>query len=229
MDTPPSVWIHVVIPGTPLPFKRRAAVLVPTCSAGEMLSRARRARHLRDLMSLFRATTTSRETKEHKAWREALEWNIRKAAMRQLGNRPLVLKGCPIEVFILSVCELPESRILKRSLRPREWDTRHSSGDFENVTKPVCDAATGLIWHDDCQVVRATIEQIVGAQGEPARLEIIARAVTTGPVDTYFERIRAEAMSASEAGAPVRGLPWHPTSEISLPLEVAGLPLLSRT
>lgn len=180
-------------------------------------------------MALFRATTTSREKPEHKAWRAALEWNLRKAAMQQLGNRPIVPKGSAIEVYILAVQELPAGQIMKRSLRPRAWDTRHSSGDWENIGKPVCDAANGLLWHDDCQIVRGVVEQIVGAQGEPARLEIIARPVNTGPTDTIFERIRAEVMSASESAAHVRGLQWHRTSGISLPLEVGALPLLSRT
>ena len=100
---------------------------------------------------------------------------------------PIVDPGLPLEVIILSVRELPKSHHRKRQPVVRRWDTSANAGDWDNVAKPVCDAANGVLWHDDCEIARASVEQIVGAQDEAPRLEIIARPLRDIPERTRFQ------------------------------------------
>jgi len=171
---------------------------------------------MRDLMGLFRATTSPQTTTEHKNWRKLLEWKLRIAARDQLQNRPLVADGEPVEVFILAVQELPKGDHRKTKVVPRRWDTRKTSGDFDNIAKPVCDAANGILWHDDSQIVRAIVEEVVGAQGERARLEIFARPVVGSPFDTIFSRMATGSTSVSVPIEHHHGAPlWLQTSTSS--------------
>ena len=60
---------------------------------------------------------------------------------------------------------LAKGRALKRGLRPASWRT--SKPDADNVAKSTLDAANGVVFEDDSQVVRLIVEKINGAQGEP--------------------------------------------------------------
>lgn len=215
-----DVYIHATIKGAAIPAKRRAAVLVPTASGPVLLSRARAARSARDLFSLFRATTAPKTSAAGRAWRKQAEWALRQSRHAVIGSRPIVPRGTPVEVWILVVQPMAASRRLKRSIRPREWDTRQSSGDFDNIAKPICDAANGVLWHDDCQIVRASVEQVIAAQDEEPRLEILVRGVTTGPEETNFARVLSDAKAAAGHPATNEGTEEWRNSHPSLPIHL---------
>lgn len=46
--------------------------------------------------------------------------------------------------------------------------------DASNLVKIVEDAANGVLWHDDCQIVRLTAQKVWGL---PARTELIVRVL----------------------------------------------------
>jgi hypothetical protein len=158
-------------------------------STAAALALAHRARNLRQLYALFRAQVYSggHGSKIEKWKRDAaVELEI---AKRQAGyyGRPLLPKGEALDVLILQVSPLAQSKHRVRKPPGRQWQTARAAGDWENVGKPVCDAATDILWHDDSQIARGMVEQVVGAQGEPARLEIIARPLWDSPELTRFE------------------------------------------
>ena len=187
-------WIHVVIPGSAPPAPRPRATLIPTMRTQQLLNRARTARTARDLMDLFRPQIYSAaKGSDVEIWKRQAGWEL-KAAKSRLGyaiGSMIGLSTQPIEVWILVVCKLPKSRHRKTLEVPRAWQMSRSGGDFDNLAKPVCDVATGILWDDDCQIVRATVEKIVAAQGEEPRLEIIARPVQDSPSWTRFEEERS--------------------------------------
>lgn len=185
--------VYCRIDGPAPPAPRPRATLVPTGKWPELIARARRARKMKDLAALFRPSIYS-APRDHPvtAWKKAAREQLKTARNLAGFNEPLVQKGQPIEVLILRVRELAKTHHRKTRTIPRSWDTASGSGDWDNVGKPVCDAANGILWHDDCEIARATVEEIVGAQGEPARLEIIARPLREIPERTRFEVERDE-------------------------------------
>lgn len=81
----------------------------------------------------------------------------------QMGSSPLMLY--PIVVYIEFIMPIPKSWTLKRkegaavgTVMP---DTRRT-GDIDNLIKPVLDAANGVIWEDDCQIVSIVAKKIYG-------------------------------------------------------------------
>lgn len=148
----------------------------------------------------FRAKIVSayRQHPAHK-WKKLARLQILAARNASGYFAPLVEKGQPIEVLILRVRELAKTHHRKTRSIPRSWDTASGSGDVDNALKPVLDAANGILWHDDCQVTRVVAEEIVGAQGEPDRLEIIARPLREIPERTRFE---AERDQLGHTGGP---------------------------
>jgi Holliday junction resolvase RusA-like endonuclease len=182
-------FVHAVIPGHAPPAPRPRATIVPLASGPEVVARARNARNVGQLFSLFRASVYLPPS--IKAWKRQAEAHLENAKRQSgYGPRPILPEGEPLEVLILVVGELPKSKHRKRNPIPRRWQVSQRAGDFDNLAKPVCDAATGILWHDDRQVARATVEKIVGAQGEEPRLEIIARPLWDGPELTRFEQER---------------------------------------
>jgi len=85
------------------------------------------------------------------------------------GEQP-ILTG-PVELHIAAIFPLPQSKWRVTSIVPRQPHT--GKRDVDNIAKAVMDAGNGVLWHDDGQVYRLTVEKWIGAQGEAARTEII--------------------------------------------------------
>jgi len=76
----------------------------------------------------------------------------------------------PCEVHVLAVFSCPRSQFRKRDPWPRRPHAKRP--DAENVAKAVLDSGTGLLWGDDSQIARLTIEKLIGAQGEAPFVEV---------------------------------------------------------
>lgn len=90
----------------------------------------------------------------------------------------------PVSVLIRATFRLANTRHRKRHPVRTAW--RAQRPDIENVAKAILDAATGVLWNDDSQVVRLVIEKVTAAQGEAPRLELIVEAAgpyLPGPLD----------------------------------------------
>lgn len=168
--------IHVLIDGPPVPGARPRAKIIPAHGTGAMHTQARPAIYLPSRGRM-------------RQWQRCAAAEILRARANQCGGQVVFPEGHPIEVFILVVLGWPASEI--RKARPRAWLTK-AVGDWDNFAKPVCDAANGVLWHDDRQIVRGTVEKIIGHPGERPRLELIARAVTSEPTETLFDSVRKE-------------------------------------
>lgn len=199
--------VYCRIDGLAPPAPRPRATLVPTGKWPELIARARRANAMKDLAALFRPSIYS-APRDHPVtvWKRDARAILLEARNQAGFDGPLVARGQPLEVLILRVRELAKTHHRKTRSIPRSWDTAGSSGDWDNVGKPVCDAANGILWHDDCEIARGIVEEIVGAAGEPARLEIIARPLRQIPERTLFE------VERDTLGLSTRGQPCPPTS-----------------
>lgn len=106
------------------------------------------------------------------------------AGSRMLTER--VLQGVdapldgPLHLEITALFTMPTSRHLKKGIRPRTWKTGRP--DEDNVTKAVKDAASGVLWLDDKQVVVATCLKITAAQGEAPGLYLTIRKLTDADI-----------------------------------------------
>lgn len=95
-------------------------------------------------------------------------------AIREGGLRePLVPDG-PVHLRILAVFTCPRSQWKKRV--PLLRRPKVGRPDAENIAKAVQDAASGVLFTDDAQVTRLTVEKIVGAQGEAPGVTVTVEA-----------------------------------------------------
>lgn len=92
----------------------------------------------------------------------------------------------PLELSVLFVFSCPASHCAKPTKRnpepaptPRRW--RESRPDIDNLTKAVMDASNGLIFEDDCQIVRLDARKVWGRQGEDAGVYMTVRSVQGEP------------------------------------------------
>ncbi len=74
----------------------------------------------------------------------------------------------PVAVTIIAVFEHPKTKAPKWT-----WPT----GDVDNVAKASMDAANGIAYEDDAQVMKLTVEKRYGAKGEQPRVEMIVEAL----------------------------------------------------
>lgn len=193
-------FVHVVIEGSPKAAPRPRARIIPAVPLGVALGRLRRAESFRDILSIVRPhiyTPTPAGV-----WGAGAKRALLEARRVQCRAQPIVYgMNDPIEVFLLVVFELPKTKRRKREPPLRAWQTSRGSGDFDNLAKPICDAATGILWPDDCQVVRATVEKVVGSQDEPPRIELLARRLVDSPEDTIFSAVRSGRAWCAAPGA----------------------------
>lgn len=91
-------------------------------------------------------------------------------ALTKCGLRPPAFVGA-VSLYVLALFPLPTSEHRKRGGVPRRPHTK-ARGDASNVLKAVEDAGNGVLWLDDCQVARVTIEKWVAAQGEAPYVEV---------------------------------------------------------
>lgn len=87
--------------------------------------------------------------------------------LQALGARPL-LEG-PLAVAVTAYWPRPAS-VPKRLGTAARW--RPSRPDADNLGKQVCDAAIGVLYADDAQVVELVVRKFVAAAGEGPRVEV---------------------------------------------------------
>lgn len=108
-------------------------------------------------------------------WKATAQEHLRRA-MEASGYLPL--RG-PLALQVEAVFTMPASRHLRKGARPSEWHTKRP--DLDNVLKSLKDAASGVVWLDDRQVVAVSASKRTGAQGEPPRVEVRVTPVDGQP------------------------------------------------
>lgn len=86
------------------------------------------------------------------------------------GTSALPFPEGPLSVHIVAVFTCPVGDYRKREPTPRRPHAKRP--DAENVAKCVLDAATSILWRDDSQVARLTVEKVIAAQGEAPYVEV---------------------------------------------------------
>lgn len=79
--------------------------------------------------------------------------------------------------FILSrpkACALAVCLTLRLS-RPKTTKLSHPKPDVDNYAKSVLDAANGILWDDDSQIVDLRVTKEWAAPGEPGNIQITMR------------------------------------------------------
>lgn len=71
----------------------------------------------------------------------------------------------PVRLLVIARFSCPKSDERKRAPRPERWSM--SQKDADNILKAVGDAGNGVLWHDDRQVVEASVAKRIAAQGLP--------------------------------------------------------------
>ena len=94
-------------------------------------------------------------------------------------SRPVFRSGLPLRVSILSVFACPKSDYRKREPKPVRWHAK--TRDVDNLAKIVLDAATGVLWYDDGQVVRLTAAKIIGRQDDEPRTILTVEVIDHEP------------------------------------------------
>jgi Holliday junction resolvase RusA-like endonuclease len=114
---------------------------------------------------------------------KAYAQNVIQIALREAEMvSPLFGVDDAVRVSILAVFECPRSLHRKRRPRLRQWKTSgFQRQDVDNVAKAVLDAANGVLWVDDRQVVQLQISKLIGAQGEPPAVYLRAGPASEHP------------------------------------------------
>lgn len=92
------------------------------------------------------------------------EERVRLEYQAQCGN-VYFERGVPLMVQIAAYMPIPQSasqkqreKMLRGALRPVK------KPDWDNIGKIICDALNGVAWHDDAQIVRATVSKLYGLE-----------------------------------------------------------------
>lgn len=121
---------------------------------------------------------TTYDPKESRSWKA----DARKVMVDRMGGTSaLPFPSGPVEVSILAVFTCPKGDHRKRQPAPRRPHAKKP--DAENVAKIVLDAATSVLWHDDAQVARLSIEKQIAAQGEAPYVELIVLSLESARPD----------------------------------------------
>lgn len=111
---------------------------------------------------------------------ESRDWKLTARARYEAALHVLVReapafpKGVPVDLYVVAIFACPRSHYRKRPLPRRR---KLGTPDAENIAKAVQDAGNGMLWHDDSQVVRLTVEKWYGAQGEAPAVYLTVRAI----------------------------------------------------
>ena len=92
-----------------------------------------------------------------------------KEMMAQRTGSPWIASE-PLLLRIRAMYPLPRSSWRQLAPIPVRW--RIERPDVDNIAKAVMDAAQGVLFGDDSQVVRLEVDKLVCAQGEEPRVEI---------------------------------------------------------
>jgi Holliday junction resolvase RusA-like endonuclease len=112
--------------------------------------------------------------------------------LAQMNGAP-PLQG-PLIVDVVAVFTLARSHWRKREPVPSQ--PHESAPDWDNVGKIVGDAGNGVLWLDDRQIYRGTVEKRVGAQGEAPSVTVTVREYTRRPIAAVVAREMAERKGA---------------------------------
>jgi hypothetical protein len=184
-------YVHAVLYGEAPPSPRARATIVPVAPLAKLLARARHATKMSHLASLFRAQLYMGRASRCEVWKRDTKRVLASAADASKlpeWDLPVFPDGQALDVLILVVAPLPKGAHRVRTPPPRRWLTSLRSGDWDNIGKPICDAATGILWRDDVLIARGQVEKVRAAQGESPRLEILARPLQEGPEWTHLEQ-----------------------------------------
>lgn len=92
-------------------------------------------------------------------------------ASQALGDRPVIENA--VFLRVTAVYAVPKSWSKKRREHPgHQWKT--SRPDADNISKIVKDALNTVVWRDDAQVVKLTVEKFYG---ERPRVDVVIREI----------------------------------------------------
>ena len=80
----------------------------------------------------------------------------------------------PVSLTVIATYLLPTSKERKRSRPGRSPMVSRNRDDLDRLLNAVMDGLSGVVYLDDGQVWKATVEQWVGAQGAAPGLEVTA-------------------------------------------------------
>lgn len=98
-----------------------------------------------------------------KSWKGAAQVHMLEARERASAFGPF---GRPLFVTVIALFRRPAKA-------PAGATWRASRPDADNLGKAVLDAGNSVLWHDDDQVVRLTVEKRFAAAGEAARVVVV--------------------------------------------------------
>lgn len=113
------------------------------------------------------ATYTPQKTQ---TWEARAAQHMAEAMRGALQTKPF---AGAVEMTVVAVWLCPKTDHRKRAPTPRR--RRPQGADADNVLKAVCDAGNGVLYVDDRQVVRATVEKWTAAQDEAPYVEVTIR------------------------------------------------------
>lgn len=100
-----------------------------------------------------------------RSWKGAAQVHYMKAAM-----------GMPCPAFPCGPLTVQIDAYFKRPALPKRVGTcrlpRPSRPDCDNLAKSTMDAANGILWSDDAQIVALTVQKWYAAQGDAPRVEV---------------------------------------------------------
>lgn len=109
-------------------------------------------------------TTTPPKTRSYESM-------IRGAAMDAMGDRPPL--ECPVRVTLTAFFDIPKSfSRLKRSAAITGEIKPAKKPDIDNIIKAWVDAMNGVVFKDDCQIVRGEYAKVYG----PAPMVVVTVA-----------------------------------------------------
>lgn len=86
-------------------------------------------------------------------------------ALQEMRGRHPIPRDVPLHVKIIAIFGVPVSWPKKKRLAALQGVLRHTQKpDYDNVAKAVCDALNGIVFEDDCQIVRGYVEKIYGPE-----------------------------------------------------------------
>ncbi len=98
-------------------------------------------------------------------WRAWAQEHILDHLSKMELETPAFASDLPLGLEIYAVFPLPKTAARKRNPIKEHWRTKRP--DADNITKALKDAGNGILWHDDCQVVREVCEKRTAAQERP--------------------------------------------------------------
>jgi Holliday junction resolvase RusA-like endonuclease len=115
---------------------------------------------------------TVRDPTKSKNWKAMAKYLIYQALTEKGFKPPLFGPGVPVHLSVCAFFTCPKSDHRKREPRPCRPHTKR--GDLDNIVKALQDAATGILFVEDCQVQRVTASKWIAPQGEAGYLWLMA-------------------------------------------------------